>query len=69
MNIPSIVLMFILVLYPEFVKKYLPAYVHVMPMPQAGQEEVDYICCDPQLGSIKCSLMFITVNIFVHLPA
>ena len=32
-------------------------------MPQVGQEEVDYICCDPQLDGIKCSLMFITVNI------
>ena len=32
-------------------------------MPQVGWEEADYICCDPQLDGIKCSLMFTTVNI------
>ena len=45
--------------------------MHVVLTSQVGREEAVYICCDPQLGGFKCSLMFITVNIFdcpVHLP-
>ena len=42
--------------------------MHVVLTPQVGREEVDYICCDPQLGGFKCSLTFITVNIFVITP-
>ena len=36
-------------------------------MLQVGWEEADYFHCDPQLDSLKCSMMFITVNISVTL--
>ena len=42
--------------------------MHVVLTSKVGWEEVDYICCDPQLGGFKCSLMSITVNIFVITP-
>ena len=42
--------------------------MYVVLTSQVGWEEADYIHCDPQLGDFKCSLMFITVNIFVITP-